>query len=378
MKFSVKYQPFVSLGIVFLLLLSSCNRDKTEPYQVDHIVLKWHKSYSNDTFEKSIIGLNWVLSHVGAKNRVQSSDVSYSKQTITVYPERCGLSIKGETTLTKLHQRIAESISYVENGYIDIGHYVALLIGSSEHYYQLTDVPKTLSELENQYSFSPEVGYLNNSEISVQHRKILFSDQNNFNQLFVSQEIDSLTGQILEFETLDIMDNGQPRFGVYDASGNRIVGAAPSLATAGKPGKCMWCHESSIQPLFSNQNPQTGYLDPVLLGDTLMFFRTEHKNNQNLLSEGVNYQDLTEHVLMELLYISYMEPSASRLAFEWNMTESEVLNLLVGLPMHEHEEFTFLGMLYDREDVESFAPFSSLSVSSSVREVAGNEVNHLL
>ena len=80
---------------------------------------------------------------------------------------------------------------------------------------------------------------------------------------------------------------------------------------------------------------------------------------------------------MELLYISYMEPSARRLALEWNMTESEVLNLLAGLPMHEHEEFTFLGMLYDREDVESYAPYTALPVSSSVREVVGIEVNHL-
>jgi len=317
------------------------------------------------------------LYHVGAKYTIQNGEISYSKESIRVFPERCGLSNNGETTLTKLHQRIAESISYVENGYIDIGHYVALLIGSSEHYYQLTNVPGTLSELESQYSFSPEIGYLNNSEISIQHRKILFSDQNNFNQLFVSQEVDSLTGHILEFETLDLMENGQPRFGVYNAAGNRIVGAAPSLATAGKPGKCMWCHESSIQPLFSLQNPQAGYLNPVLLGDTLIFFRNEHKNNQNLLSEGVNYQDLTEHILMELLYISYMEPSAERLALEWNMTESEIVNLLSGIPMHEQEEFTFLGMLYDREDVESFAPYPSLPVSSNVREVTGTEVNHL-
>ena len=377
MKFSVKYRSLLSLIVVFHLLLNSCTRDKTELYQVDHIVLEWHKSYDNDSFEKSITGLNWALSHVGAKYKIQTSEISFNEETIMIFPERCGLTQRAESTLTKLHQRIAESISYVENGTIDIGHYVALLIGSSEHYYELTDVPKTLSELENQYSFSPDIGYLNNSEISVHDRKLFFSDQNNLNQLFVSQEIDSLTGQILEFETLDLMENGQPRFGVYDAAGNRIIGAAPSLATAGKPGKCMWCHESSIQPLFSPQNQQAGYLSPVLLEDTLMFFRNDHKNKQNLLPEGVNFQNLTDHVFMELLYISYMEPSAARLALEWNMTESEVTNLLVGLPIHEHEEFTFLGMLYNREDVEGFAPYSSLSVSSSVREVIGTEVNHL-
>jgi hypothetical protein len=363
--------------MIFLFVLSACNRDKTEPYQVDHIVLKWHKSHANDSFDNSIIGLNWALSHVGAKNTIGSSEISFSAETISIFPERYGLSSHTETTLNRLHQRIAESMSYVENGYIDIGHYVALLIGSSEHYYALTGVPETLSELQSQYVFSPDVGYLNNSEISLQHRKVLFSDQNNFNQLFISQEVDSTTGQLLEFETLDLMENGQPRFGVYDASGNRIVGAASSLATAGKPGKCMWCHESSIQPLFSVQTPQAGYLNPTVFSDTLIFFRNEHKNKQALLSDGVNFQDLNEHIQMELLYIAYMEPSAARLALEWNMTEAEVSNLLAGLPMHEHEEFTFLGMLYDREDVEGFAPFASLPVSSNVREVIGTEVNHL-
>jgi len=51
--------------------------------------------------------------------------------------------------------------------------------------------------------------------------------------------------------------------------------------------------------------------------------------------------------------------------------------LLSGLPTHEHEEFTFLGELYDRKDLESIAPYTPLGVSSSVRERIGMEVNWL-
>jgi hypothetical protein len=72
-----------------------------------------------------------------------------------------------------------------------------------------------------------------------------------------------------------------------------------------------------------------------------------------------------------------MEPSAERLSLEWNLSVTEVENLLSGLPTHINEEFFFLGDLYNREDIESLAPFSGLQVSSSVREESEVEVNYI-
>jgi hypothetical protein len=72
-----------------------------------------------------------------------------------------------------------------------------------------------------------------------------------------------------------------------------------------------------------------------------------------------------------------MEPSAERLSIEWNMTVSEVQNLLTSYQTHIYPEFPFLGNLYDRNQIENVAPFKGLQVSTSIREESLIEVNHL-
>lgn len=379
MQSLTKNRVAIKIGLLtaVIFLFSSCLKDKTIPYSPDHLVLKWHKSYADDSLSKAVTGLNWALSHIGAKNKLNPTDVSTEKNEIMIFPDELGLPAYGKDGLTKLHNVVFNTTGYHEENFFDLGHYVALLIGSSEHYYRLVNQPQTLSELEENYEFVPALGYVSDSDISEKPREIKFTAQDGFRQLFVSQEIDPETGEVVEFETLDLMPNGQPRFGIYDANGNRINGANPIHSGAGKPGKCMWCHESSIQPLFSVQAEQEGYLTPEELTDTLLFFRTAHKTNQNMLTSGIQFNDAGGHILMELVYISYMEPSLSRLALEWNMSETDVTELLSGVPTHEHEEFSFLGEVYHRRDVISFAPFKTLGFPGNIREVEGEEVNYL-
>ena len=81
--------------------------------------------------------------------------------------------------------------------------------------------------------------------------------------------------------------------------------------------------------------------------------------------------------MLELEYISFMEPSALRLSNEWNMPEKKVKKMLEQLSIHQHNEFTFLGNLYHRKDVISFAPYKSIAVSDSVRETSSTEVNYI-
>lgn len=368
---------FSSLAVFFVVFVTGCTRDKTLPFQDDTLILKWHQSYSDDSFEKAITGLNWAFSQIGVEQRLSNDWISFSTETITINSNELALSAPAKQSLQKLHHAIQQSIAYRSQGYTDIGHYVTLILGSSEHYYQLVELPEQLSDLQAQYALTSSIGYISNSAISEEHRELYFTLQNGLSQLFISQEIDSITGETLEFETLDLLPNGQLRFGVYDPSGQRIIGALPGVSSAGKPGKCMWCHESVIQPLFHPQALKAGYLTPIELADTLIHFRNAHQNKQVLLSEGVDFTNAQGHVFMELLYISYMEPSAARLALEWNMSESDVQSLLSGLSTHLQEEFTFLGNLYHRKDVEAFAPFAPLKVSSSVRERIGVEVNYL-
>ena len=171
-----------------------------------------------------------------------------------------GFSNIAQEKLNSLHDAIITSEEYQINHAIDLGRYVSLLLGASEHYYEITGAPFLLSDLLDKYELKEERGYVNNSGVSFEHRIISFSEQNGLDQVFFCTEIDTDTGDVLAYETVEILANGQIRFGIYDADGIRINNADPLHSNAGKPAKCMWCHESGIQPLFSVQNDFEGFI----------------------------------------------------------------------------------------------------------------------
>ena len=377
-----KHKPFGF--IITWVLISSmigftlgCLKDKTVPYKVNALELKWHSAYPDDSFQKAIEGLNWGLSHIGARFRINESNGNATTGMLTVEPEQLGLTASSKIKLNQLHDTIRRSEGYQKNGWLDMGQYLTLLIGSSAHYYALTGVPETLDDWKNQYEIMPIYGFVSNSEISHRPRELFFYEPKGLEQFFLSKEVDTITDETLEFEAFDIMPNGQLRYGVFDANGNRMDAANPTFSEAGKPGKCIWCHESSIQPLFGPQMTRPGYLSSTELADTLWYFRLAHKNQQNELSDGVDFTNLTGHVNMELLYISYSEPSLEQLALEWNMVVEEVADLLASLETHTNEEFPFMGERYWRSEVNVFSPDPLLPTPNDVRELDDEEVNLL-
>jgi hypothetical protein len=364
---------------LFLLALISCTNDSPNDLigGPNQLVLKWNKAYADDTLEKSSIGLQWAFSYLGARLSNPSSGMRLSAETITIIPEELGFDDAALSKLAILHEKIKASEEYRKTKSIDLGRYVTLILGASEHYYAITGVPEQLSTLLSNYQLLPQKGYVNKSGVALEHRIIAFSAQKNLNQVFLSSEIDSVSGSVYEYETVEILPNGQLRFGIFDNNGNRKNNADASHSNAGKPAKCMWCHESTIQRLFYPQLDFPDYLTYAEFKDSLFNFNQDLTETKLAMQGGVDYAETQQHTLTELLYISFMEPSAARLAEEWNMTLAEVAQLLSGLPTHTYAEFPFLGDLYSREEVEDLAPFKGLEVSSKVREQSAIEVNHL-
>jgi len=370
------------MKVYFLILLAliqiSCKNDSySNLIETASLNLKWNKSYPDDTIDKSLIGLKWALSYVGAILPNTAKGFIITNNTITIDIKKLGFNENAIQKLLLLSDKIKNTSEYKTNNSIDLGRYVTLLIGTSEHYYEIIDVPNTLNEVLNKYTLLPQKGYVNNSGVSLEHRIIQFSEQNGFNQLFFCQEIDSVTQEIYEYETIELLPNGQLRFGIFDSNGNRKINANPSHSNAGKPAKCMWCHESIINQMFTTQNDYNGYLTYSDFQNTLIKYRENNKTLKLELFDGVDFSQTQQHTFTELLYISFMEPSAERLSLEWNMTVTEVQILLSSLSTHTHNEFPFLGDLYDRNEIENLAPFQGLQVSSSVREESQIEVNHL-
>ena len=339
--------------------------------------LKWNKAYQEDSIDKSLIGLKWALSYLGAKLPKNLVGISASNSIISLNINQLGFNEKAIEKLLKLNIKIKQSQEYKVTNSIDLGRYVSLVLGASEHYYEIIETPKKLSDLIANYTLKTEKGYVNNSGVSLEHRIIEFSEQNGFNQVFLSKEVDPITQEIYEYETIELLPNGQLRFGIFDVNGNRKPNADPTHSNAGKPAKCAWCHESSINPLFSPQVDFTGYLTANQFQNTLINYRQSNRNLKLALLDGVDFSQTQQHTLTELLYISFMEPSAERLSLEWNLPINQVQNLLSGLPIHTYDEFPFLGNLYYRKDIENLAPFQGLSVSTSVREQSTTEINHL-
>jgi len=365
--------------ILFWLLTFGGNpaSDQPVPENADTLVLKWNKAYADDTIDKAVIGLRWALSYSGAMLPDAPYAIVADSDQITIRLSDVGFDDQAMQYLVELHQKIKSSAEYQTTKSIDLGRYVALLIGAPEHYYRITGVPENLDGLLAQYELSESKGYVNNSAVSYEHRIIRFSEQQRLKQIFITSEVDSITGQIFEFETIDIMPNGQLRYAVFDANGTRINNANPTHSNAGKPAKCMWCHESIIQPLFTAQKDFTGFLSYLDFKQKLTAENQAFHEQKMALKTGVDFLKTTQNTQTELLYISFMEPSAERLALEWGMPLQQVKTLLAGLPAHVYPEFPFLGNLYDRNAVEPFAPFKGLPVSTHVREASVVEVNHL-
>ncbi len=361
------------------LCFISCERDSYSDLIATEtrISLKWNKAYPDDTIDKSLIGLKWALSYVGAVLPSSNTGFSNTDSTITIDIKKLGFDQNAEAKMLQLAEKIKATTEYQTQGAVDLGRFVTLLIGASEHYYAIIGTPQTLNEVLDKYTLLPQKGYVDNSGVSLEHRIIQFSEQNGLNQVFLSEEVDPNTGEIYEYETIELLPNGQLRFGIFDVDGNRKNNADATHSNAGKPAKCMWCHESTIQPLFYVNNDHAGYLTAADFGTTLSNYRESYRNLKLALTDGVDFSQTQQHTLTELLYISFMEPSAERLSLEWNLPLSQVQVLLSGLTTHVYDEFPFLGNLYYRKDIEALAPFQGLQVSDHVREASEIEVNHL-
>lgn len=368
---------------LFFIFLLSCENNSTSDLidipsvENPSLLLRWNKAYPDDSIDKSIIALKWALSYIGAELPANEVGISYEDNIVSIDVNKLGFNSNTKEKLTTLHTKIIASNEYQVNQNVDLGRYIALLLGASEHYYELIGLPSTLSELVGNYTLLPQKGYVNNSNVSLEHRIIEFSEQDGFDQVFVSKEVNPITGEIYEYETIELLSNGQLRFGIFDVNGNRKNFADPSHSNAGKPAKCMWCHESVINQMFTPQNDYAGYLTYIDFQSTLINYRESNRNLKLALTNGVDFSQTQQHTLTELAYISFMEPSPERLSLEWNLTLTQIQNMLSGIPTHIHDEFPFLGNLYHREQIENLSPFHGLAVSSSVREQSVIEVNHL-
>ena len=303
-------KTFSYILLIALSFLFSCSKTTgNQEGQANTIRLKWFSSHQKDSFESHTIALKWCLSYLGSNKIVidDSEAFTYNNPHITLDINKLGFDDNAINQLKKLHLIFKTSEEYKKHGAFDIGKYIVMTLGSSHHYYKIHNTPKNIDTYTTLYLFNELKGYINNSSISNPkiNRIVSYSTlTEKYKQAYISKEIDAESKEVKEFEMFERMSNGQLKFAVYNVNGNLIPNSNHQVGGAGKPAKCIWCHEVVIQPTFRPQNDFRGYLSAPQLLDTLVFYGLELRNYQNSLWKESAIKNTELHTNMELTYIN--------------------------------------------------------------------------
>ncbi|UTW63422.1 hypothetical protein KFE98_04480 [bacterium SCSIO 12741] len=380
----------IALLLGLFILLDGCRKEvhevpisQEEPVEetMKPFYLYWDAYSPEERREDFETGFLWGLSFLGAELPASTAHEIFEWQgnRMTFHYEKAGFSEQAQEVLESFIRYIQGRREYQHRGGMDAGRFLMLTLNSSWHYYKLVEMPNRQKAFQANYNFREKEAGIVESAVSHKSRLIQMTSvmENSHAMAFVSKEISDTANpnSILEFEVMDVMKNGQLRFGIYGVSGILITAADPVFSAAGKPAKCLWCHELNVMEPFSAVTHYRDYLSPDDFREEVDSFQTALDRYRAGLETAIDYSNKQDHTFMELLYLSFEEPSAYRLAQEWGMTEQEVKNKLAGLTSHKHGEFPQLGDVYSRKDVDPLAPFPATPVPESSREFSAYEPN---
>jgi len=364
--------------IPFLLFFASFQYfQKAQTNSVCELTLKWHKAYPNQNFKVVKLGLLWSLSYLGAelpKNALDSALQFKDSCTFNLRFDKLGFNNNAIKALTIICDSLMKSDEYKQHKSIDLSRFLVLTLYSPFHYYQITQAVPNLKQFIKKYQLQePEYFGVTNSTVSKSHRLIKFSKDSAslFSIGFLAEEGDgSLIDNTFKadvFETFDIMLNGQFRYAIYDENGKLTDASPDKFSKAGSVGKCMWCHETYIQPLYTKNIAVQNMLSNTEFESKIVALQKKLDTYRKTLNTEIQFENKQDHTSAELLYISFMEPSALRLINEY-AGDSLALKNITKSNHHIYEEFPFLGKLYSRQEADKYSPVKSYQVPESVRE----------
>lgn len=362
--------------VICLLVMMAASfqfKDEKEDLAIN---LFFTRDYEGDSWENHRTGLIWALSYLGAELPKGSFDRSVSwmdSVTFTLQLDKVGFNSDARKSLNKILGRLKKSGQYKKYNCLDMGALVSLTIGSSANYYEITGVPKTLSEFYGAHYFNRYSVFAVSHSAVGKHERILKYKASGpvTDWCFVAEEgAGILEGKIAgAFEVYDVMPNGQLRFAVYDSKGNRLDGSPDSLGKAGKPAKCMWCHEINILPLYTSCEQVENYVSPHQFNADVAALTKRLEEYRKTLNSDIDFSKTQDHTKMELVYISYMQPGDLRLAQEWRVTMQEAQDRTSRMQKSSYDEFPFLGKLVDRRNIKN----KGLVLPGSIRETNHNQ-----
>jgi len=367
---------------VVTICTSGCSRDPLQPPTDDTLALelRWIQGYPGERRSDVETGLLWTLSFLGAAlPRDGASPIEWSGETVFLHLDLAGIQPNTRAAWRSLLSVMKASEEYRSAGGLDIGRFVALALCSPRHYYALTGASARYDEARARHIFDSKRVAIVESAVASGNRILEVALGSSPSDIaFVAHEgtgsIPDGTFQVAEHELLEVMPNGQLRFALYDISGALKLAADNELTAAGKPSKCLWCHETELSSPFAGRTSVEGYYSLSEFEQQLMERSGRLHADRAALRSRIDFGRPQDHTYAELLYLSFYEPSEERLAGEWSLPVEHVRELVSGLPTHAHAEFPFLGdELYHRSDVDRLAPHGVIEVPTDPREDSAYE-----
>ena len=378
---------YVGFIFSFLLLQEACTYNHL-PESNKKIILNWYSAPALQTKEDFTTGILWLFSYLGAKlpnDKFESALKFIDDKKIEVDITELGFSEQAINNLEQLLILIKQTSEYQTTGGIDAGRFFALCFNTTYHYYKITGAPKTYADFSSKYAaFAYKTFVCDTSSVSNSSRILNYSieDLSIQKNYFISEEGNGVfsLGTFAKnglIEAFDYMENGQPRFLIYNQQGNLYAPSDSSSHPAGKPAKCMWCHESGMQPLYKNTSSINGFVSKNEFSEDQKNFNRKLNVFHSQTNSKINFIDAKAHTQGEYIYLCFYEPNAERLSQEWNMSIDKIKVLLANIPTHNNPEFPFLKDVYYRKQIAQFATYKSIEVSDEMRETTKNEPNYL-
>ena len=381
------YLNILCIIALIILLNESCTYNHL-PESNNTIILNWYTQPANQTKEEFTTGLIWLFSYLGAKlpqNQFDEAIKFIASNKVEVNFEKLGFPDFSLKHIDKLTSLIKETEEYEKTGGIDAGRFFGLCFNSSFHYYKITGAKNSFSQFKSKFnSFVYKTFACDTSAVAYSSRFLYYNVENSsiFQNLFFAQEGKGYfsEGNFVKseiIEAFDYMENGQPRFAIYNENGQLYAPNNPLEHPAGKPAKCMWCHESGMQPLIFPTPDISGYETSETFTQDQKVFTNRLKEFHKNTNSKLDFSQKQNHSQGELIYLQFYEPTVARLSQEWQLSENTVKKMLAGIPLHHNHEYPFLKEVYHRKDIEKYAPFKSIAVTDEMRESSFFEPDYL-
>lgn len=346
------------------------------------IRLRWAPNQRGESWQNVKTGLIWAFSYLGAEWPIGSFDASVTRHgefSLVLDCQSVGFSPQAIQALKPILKELKLTEEYQKMKGVDLGRFLLFVAHSSWHYYALTHAPPNIDAYLSEFQNEPfHDFYLSHSSIAIGERKIRFTTPKQYNQIaYIGMEgtgslaLNTFTPR--EFECIRLMPNGQLQFLIYGKNGHLLAAPDSTLSTGGKPGKCQWCHEKSLLPLYVAS-------DEFGIGITRNQFLQNIESNNRLIDDfrkslqtEITYENPQDHQFAELLVLAFEEPSILHLSKEWGIDTLSLKEKLAGIPSHINQEHPALGPLYFRQDIEKFSPYHGINVPHSSREFTGFE-----